>query len=321
MATTSPPTANPPRSIAFYYSVIILGALLISFAPILVKALDARVGATAIGFWRTFTGGLFLFMICAVTGRSLKIDKRILPVAALAGFLFCGDLFVWHRSIFLAGAGIATILANTQVFATAVLSTVVFKERLTLRFMAAAVSAIGGVVLLVGIGSDFHFNETYIAGVAFGLATGLFYASYIVTLRVGGNRSHGVGTLSMMAWVSIFSSIFLFLTGLIEGETYAPPDTYSWVILLLLGFFVQGLAWWGISSALPKIPASRAGLLLLLQPVLATVWGWFYFDEQLSLMQLLGAAITLTAIYVGAVSRRTVAMPQKNGDPQASRRL
>ncbi|MEW5995163.1 MAG: EamA family transporter, partial [Candidatus Zixiibacteriota bacterium] len=59
--------------------------------------------------------------------------------------------------------------------------------------------------------------------------------------------------------------------------------------------------WWAIASSLPKINASRSGLALLLQPVLATVWGVLFFGEYLTPIQIAGALITLAAIYVGSV--------------------
>jgi drug/metabolite transporter (DMT)-like permease len=69
---------------------------------------------------------------------------------------------------------------------------------------------------------------------------------------------------------------------------------------------VQALGWWAIFSSLSQIQASRAGLILLLQPTLATVWGWIAFSERLSIEQLIGATITIAAIYYGSTYRKPV---------------
>jgi drug/metabolite transporter (DMT)-like permease len=45
---------------------------------------------------------------------------------------------------------------------------------------------------------------------------------------------------------------------------------------------------------------SRAGLVLLAQPVLATIWGALFFDEILSPRQIGGAALTILAIGLGS---------------------
>ncbi|NCQ33655.1 hypothetical protein GW813_00995 [bacterium] len=49
---------------------------------------------------------------------------------------------------------------------------------------------------------------------------------------------------------------------------------------------------------------ATAGLILLLQPVLATVWGRLAFAETLDPVQMLAAALTLGAIYLGTAGSR-----------------
>jgi len=280
------------------------GALCISFAAIFVKLLGREImGPTAIAFWRMFFGALILFAWAIFKKDRLVLKWQVLKWLALAGFLFFLDLYFWHRSILYAGAGMATILANTQVFATAVLSFFIFKEKLTLKFFSAAVSAIIGVVLLIGVGSDFELTQLYLRGVFYGLLTGLFYANYLVTIKHAGHKMASMDFIVLMAWTSLFSSVFLGVTGVVEGETMLPPSFYAVLILFALALVAQALGWWAISTSLSKIEGSQSGLILLLQPVLATVWGVIFFGEYLTLIQLIGGLVTLTAIYIGSVRR------------------
>ena len=199
----------------------------------------------------------------------------------------------------------ATILANTQVFATAVLSFLIFKERLGVTFLVAAVAAVIGVTLLVGIGSDFELTALYLRGVVFGLLTGLVYAHYLVTIKFAGQRQQSTDFIVLIAWTSLFSALFLGSSALIEGGVLLPPDWWTVFILFSLALVAQALGWWAIATSLSKIEASRSSLILLLQPVLATVWGVLFFSEHLTWMQLAGAVITLGAIYVGSIRRTT----------------
>ena len=72
----------------------------------------------------------------------------------------------------------------------------------------------------------------------------------------------------------------------------------------LLGYavFSQVIGWVLITGSLPRIRASLAGLLLLLQPSLAFVWDVLFFDKQTTLFNWVGAAVTLAAIHVGATA-------------------
>ncbi|MEW5993924.1 MAG: DMT family transporter [Candidatus Zixiibacteriota bacterium] len=281
------------------------GATCISFAAIFVKLLGMeRMWPTAIGFWRTLFGAAILFGWTSLRGNRLAVPGPVILWSLAAGFLFFLDLFFWHRSILYSGAGMATILANTQVFGTAVLSYLVLRERLSLKFFVAAVCAIIGVVLLIGIGSNIELTTPYLRGVLFGLLTGVVYAHYIIVLKIAGHKDDRLSFLTLMAWTSLFSAFFLGVAGLIESDPLLPPDWFSVGILFVLGLVAQAMGWWLIAGSLPRINASRSGLALLLQPVLATVWGVIFFGEYLTLIQILGAVITLLAIYVGSVRVR-----------------
>jgi drug/metabolite transporter (DMT)-like permease len=278
------------------------GAVCISFAGVFVKLLGMeKMGPTAIGFWRTLIGAAILFTWTALRNNRLSMPAPVMRWSALAGFIFFLDLFFWHRSILYAGVGMATMLANTQVFGTAILSYFVFKEKLTLKFFAAALCAIVGVCLLIGIGSNSELSARYMKGVALGLLTGLVYANYIVSLKTAGQKEKSLSFLTLMAWTSLFSALFLGTAGVLENDKLMPPDFESIGLLFALALVAQVLGWWAISSSLPKIDASRSGLALLLQPVLATVWGVLVFGEYLTLIQIAGALMTLTAIYIGSI--------------------
>ncbi len=283
---------------------LVFGAVCISFAPVFVKMLGVGLmSPTSIGFWRTLFGAVFLFIIAVIRKSSFRINRSLIGWTALAGFLFSADLFFWHRSIIYSGAGIATILANTQVFGTAVLSFFIFREKLSTKFMVAAIGAFAGVALLIGLGSEIEMSGRYLRGVLYGLITGVAYANYLVTLKYAGHKQALPDFVTLMAWVSLFTSLFLGSAAVIEDSGFFPPDLYALFILILLGLVPQTIGWWSISSGLSGVKASQAGLILLLQPILATVWGIMFFEEALTLMQTLGALLTLLAIYIGSVSR------------------
>lgn len=295
---------NDTRSTLFNPLILLtFGAVCISFAPVFVKLVGGeRLGPTAMGFWRTLFGALVLFSVLLIRGSRLSLSPRLLKFAALAGFIFFVDLFIWHRSVIYSGAGMSTILANTQVFITAILSFFIFKEKLSLRFWVAAVSAIGGIALLVGLATDeVIFDTKYLWGIAFGLITGVVYAHYLVTMRWVSHREVIPDVMLFIAWTSAFSALFLGVSATLESAPMIPPDTASWIYLISLGLVAQALGWWAITSSLAKIVASRAGLILLLQPTLAMVWGVLMFSEQFTPTQALGATITLTAIYFGGL--------------------
>lgn len=290
---------------------VAVGAAMISTAAVFVKlAAAAGVGESAIGAWRCLIGALVLFPVAAMAGAPWVPPKRVLLVAAFAGMCFAVDLFVWHRSIVVVGAGMATILANTQVFWTTGLARLFYRAPIRTAFLLAACVAFVGVVLLVGLGSDVEFTPTYTRGVVFGLSTGLAYAGYVLSiqraavLQAADPQTQMLPSLarsmSILAWASLVTGSLLALASAVEGESLVPPEPRSWWLLIGLALVPQVLGWIAITGGLQKVAAARGALVLLIQPILATVWGVVLFAETLSVIQIIGAVMTLVAVYWGS---------------------
>jgi len=284
--------------------LLVLGAISIGFAPVFIKFVALKgMGLNAIAFWRMAISGTMLFTITIARGKSPSMPIQNILWAALAGFILSLDFGIWHRSIMFVGAGLSTILGNTQVFNTAILSYLIFKEKLTGRFFVAAFAAMIGVTLLTGIGSDIHFTEKYVWGIVFGLFVGLLYAFYLIVLRKVSTSKAKPDTMTFIAWICLFCTIFMGSASFFESGKFMPPDLISWTYFIGLGLLVQVFGWWAIFSSMSKIETSRVGLVLLLQPALATVWGYLLFKENLSILQVSGGILTLASIYYGIKSR------------------
>ncbi|UCC44266.1 MAG: EamA family transporter, partial [Candidatus Zixiibacteriota bacterium] len=94
------------------------------------------------------------------------------------------------------------------------------------------------------------------------------------------------------------------VVGVAESEPFLPTRWQAIVPLVGLGLMVQVLGWWTITSVISRVKTAQAGLILLLQPTLATVWGALLFAELLTPMQIAGAVVTLAAMYVGSTQKR-----------------
>jgi drug/metabolite transporter (DMT)-like permease len=276
-----------------------------SFSPIIVKLLGRNIiGPTAIAFWRTFIGGLALVLIAKLERKSLGMAPAPMAWCLFTGTFFALDLTLWHYAIIYVGSGMACLLGNTHVFATAVISWLVFKEKLTLRFLVAAPAGIGGLALLVGVFSEkVVFTPLYIRGLVFGFLTALMYSMYLVGIKKASDHKSRPSPAVIMTWICLTSAVFLAVGSFFENKPSLPPDFRAVSLLMILGVIGQALSWWGIVHSIKKIAIHHAALILLLQPVLAMVWGYLFFNEVLSISQIIGAVITLNAIYSGSIRR------------------
>lgn len=288
----SPPSLRPGLALA----QVALGALLISVAPVWVRL--APVGPTAAGFYRMLVGAIVLLPLAIVRRERLWAGRRAFGFVIWASICFTLDLVFWHMSIHRVGPGLATILANFQVFLLAGFGLLVLRERLHWQLAVAVPAALMGLFLFVGVRWDGLAVE-YKAGVGLGLLTAVVYGSYLLVLRASQARPNRLEPLPNLLAICAVTAVLLVPVALWRGESLALPDVRTGAILAAYGITAQGLGWLLISRGIPYVEATRAGLVLLLQPALAFVWDVLFFGRPTGGTDVLGAILALGAIYVG----------------------
>jgi len=278
---------------------VALGAVCISFAPALVNWIG--VGPTLVALYRTGMAALVLVPWVFLRRRDAirTIPRTTALSLALAGLAFAVDLFAWHRSVRYAGTGLGTMLANTQVFYLSALGILLYGEAVTRRFVGGVALAVVGLVLLAGERPAWADPDVYGTGVLYGVLTGAAYSCYILSLERAQRTHPALGPPGTLAGALVAATIVLGPMTLGAGEL-ALPGTRDLLLLVALALGPQILGWILIVRGLQTAPVSRAGLVLLAQPALATMWGTLFFGEVLTGRQIAGAVLTLVAIALGS---------------------
>lgn len=279
---------------------LILGALMISFSAVFVKLVT--ISPTASAFYRMLFGGLILLGVLLWRRERPRLNTTAVSMVFLAGAFFAGDLAFWHRSILHVGPGIATLLANFQVFILALTGVLIFREKLTRAQIAAIPLAVLGLALLVG--SDWaHLPESYRIGVGLGLLTACCYAAYILSLRRLREEAASNSAFAAITLISLTTALLLGLLMLAEHNSFVIPDWRNAGWLIAYGVFGQVLGWVLISNGIHRVRASQVGLILLLQPLFAFIWDCAFFGRRFNVIEISGAALALGAIYLGSLKR------------------
>lgn len=276
---------------------LVFGVAMVSFSAVFVKLVT--VEPTAAAFWRMLFGGLVLAAITFARREKLWFGARAMLPAGLAAFWFMLDLVFWHRSILFVGPGLATLLANFQVFLLALAGLLLYREQPSWRLGAGVLLAMAGLGMLVAP-EWFTLGSEYQLGVIFGLITAVCYAAYILTLRASRVADLAPSIYANMAVLSLTCALLLGIVALGQGESLAIHNPVDAAWLFAYGVVAQLLGWVMISKSLPSLRASTVGLILLLQPTLAFAWDVVFFDRRLLPVQIIGAALALAAIYLGS---------------------
>ena len=161
-------------------ALMIISAVLISFSGVMVTI--AQVPAIVSAFYRVFFGSIFLIIACISRKEFKKRTLKSNLLAILCGLAFAMDLWAWHHSILYVGPGLATLLANCQVFVLALFGFLVFKEKIGVKFIISVPLAFTGLIFIIE--QDIStLSPQYQSGVFLGLATALFYSVFLLLLR------------------------------------------------------------------------------------------------------------------------------------------
>jgi drug/metabolite transporter (DMT)-like permease len=237
-----------------------------------------------------------LALLAADERRRLGPAERRPGATVLAGVIFAANLALYHHTIDLVGAGLATVLGNLQIVVVAFFAWLVLHERPERRVVVAVPIVVGGVVLISGVLEAGAYGDDPGRGAVFGIFTSLAYAAYILLMRsanAGPRRPAGP-----LVEATLAAAVCLLAYGLLTGTVDVTPgwEATGWLVLLALSSQVVG--WLLISISLPALPAALGSLLLLVQPVGAVLLGVVLLGEAPSAVQLGGVLVVLVGVLV-----------------------
>ena len=279
---------------------LFIGAALISLSPIWVRLVD--VSPTTSGFYRVLFGSVVLVVYLLVLRKRVEFSTQAWLVLTVAALFLALDLWFWHRSIDFIGPGLATLLANFQVFIMMIAGFLFLKQTPRLKQLVAVPMALVGLALIVGLDWN-NLPADYRLGVVFGLLTAVVYAGYLLSLRQARQHSSYRVPTREIAVVSVICTVMMAASIIAEGETLVIPTYPDVGWLLAYGVLSHSLGGLFIASSLPQVTAAEAGLALLSQPTLSFIWDVVLFDRPMTSLELLGAFVALAAIFLG--SRRS----------------
>ena len=280
-----------------YFILLAFGAMLIGFAPIFVKW--SMLSSSAIAFYRMFLTIPFLFILNYLINKRLTFkvnNKKTILYTALASLAFTTDLTLWHFSMTITSVSNATIIVNSAPIFVAILSFIIFKEKLSKGFVLSFFITYTGIIGLI------YFSNNYINGKFLGdilcLIAALFYGIYLLIISKLGKEN----SLNIIFYTTFFCCLFSIIPMLIDGGDIFPSSNFVCAKLILLAVLCQLGGQYFITHAIGKISASGGSIGLLMQPITATILAAFLFNEVLNTMQVVFVLVAMFGIYLARIN-------------------
>ena len=293
------------RNSWFHYLILFIGILCISWSAIFVKLADVS-GLTS-AFYRMFIGFMGVLPIWFFRHKPITNIESV-RIAVLCGVIFAFDIAVWNISILLTKAAISTLIANLAPVWVGFGAILFLKEKPGKVFWIGTTIALLGVAVIVGV--DKIVESKLNLGHFLAILASLFYACYLLIMRKGRLYLDTV-TFTMISMG--VSSIVLLIICLVSGTQLSGFTLKAWEALIGIGLISQLAGWLAINYAMGFMPATFASVSLLSQSVFTALIAVPVLGEKLTSMEILGAAIVLTGIFLvnKKMFKRKVAVQQE----------
>lgn len=295
------------------YAMVMTAATLFAINGVVSKViLSSGLSSLRLTEVRITGAAIGLVLIVAVARpASLRVTRRELPFLAAFGIL--GLAFVqwlYFLAIHRLEIGIALLIQYLAPLLVALWVRFVVHRPVRRRLWLALALALFGLMLVVEIWEGGTLDGV---GVAAALAAAVAFAFYILMAEEGVKRRDAV---SLSAFGFVFGALFFACIQPwwsypwhIVGEDVSLLGNLSstqlpvWALMcwmIVLGAIVPFVLFVG---SLHHIPATRASILAMLEPVVATAVAWAWLDESLGAVQVVGGVIVLAGIVLAQTAR------------------
>jgi DME family drug/metabolite transporter len=274
--------------------------LLVLSAAFLFSTGGAAIKATTLSAWQVagFRSGiaavaLFLLLPAWRRGWSTR--------TLLVGASYAATLILYVTANKLTTAANSIFLQATAPLYVLLLAPRLLGEPLRRSDLAlAALLVLGGILFFVRVDPALATAPDPLRGNLVAAASGLTWALTLLGLRwlarSEGTESAGGAVIAGNAIAFAVSAPLAF------PVTESVP--LDWAVVAYLGLFQIGLAYVAMTRGIRRIPVFEASLLLLMEPVLNSVWAWLMHGEQPGPASLLGCAVILVVSLATAFRAR-----------------
>lgn len=247
--------------------------------------------------YRVFTALILIALFIIVAGKAkLKQDLTVFKAGTkkerlklsglilLSSVLLMGNWFTFIYAVNHVSLTSAAFAYMVCPLITAFGGFFILKEHLTpLKLLGLGIALVS--ILLLATGS--------IREVLWSVGIASVYAFYLIIQRF----ITQVDKLNMLAINLLISAVFMLPYFFIDGTPF-PTDALFWIVIIIIALAFTLIPLFLNLYALIELPSSTLGIIMYINPIIAFMIAFMYFNEPYHLNQLLAYGLLVIAIVV-----------------------
>ena len=280
-----------------------LAAAMVVFGTIGLFVRNIAMPSSVIAFVRGAVGTAFLVIFCLATGKKFSFNKvkRKLLLLCLSGAAIGVNwifLFEAYRFTTVATATLCYYMAPIFVI---IMSSFIYKEKLTAKKICCTVAALIGMVFVSGVAETGIDKISEMKGVILGVLAAVFYSSVVLM-----NKSLGSVPAYDKTIVQLFGAAAVILPYCLATVSMSDIslDKKSIIMLLVVSIVHTGIAYTAYFGSMKNLTSQTIAIMSYIDPIVAVVLSALLLKENMSALSILGAVMILTATFLSEVNLR-----------------
>lgn len=242
---------------------------------------------------RYLIAGLVLFIVMILC-RQHKVERRDLMLLAWIGFIgyfvSIGAQFVGTK---LSDAHTGALITTSSPVFTVLMARPLLKETLDARKLAALFLSMLGIVMVIGFNPE---SEKSWQGSLFLLIAAITWAFLSIYVKKASAR---YSTLTITTYAVLFAAVFTTPVAIGEMQLYEVrlfASSLVWLGTLYIGIVSTAIALFLWNKGMDLMDAGVGSLFMCFQPVVGSMLGWLWLNENLTLSFVAGATLILAGL-------------------------
>ncbi len=284
-----------------FTSKMSLAGAMVVFGTIGLFVRNIAMPSSVIAFIRGAVGTAFLVIFCLLTGKKFsfnKVKEKILLLCLSGAAIGINWIFLFeaYRYTTVATATLCYYMAPIFVI---VMSSVIYKEKLTVKKICCTLAALVGMVFVSGITETGIGNVAEMKGVILGVLAAVFYSSVVLM-----NKSLGSVPAYDKTIVQLFGAAAVILPYCIATVKVSEIafDKKSVLMLLIVSIVHTGIAYTAYFGSMKNLQSQTIAIMSYIDPIVAIVLSAVVLKEKMSVLSIIGAAMILSATLLSEIN-------------------
>jgi len=278
--------------------LLILALFSVSTSPIIGRALTG-VGAVSISFWRMFIAAIVLWIFSAIKPQNKMHSKNNLLKTVLAGILLGIHFALFFEAIKITKIANATFLGTLAPLFTLCIELFILKRIYNKSVLLGLFFTLIGSIIILGY--QFDLESKYTLGNLYAVICSICIA---LALMIGERVRSQENTVVYTRTLYLSASFTLLLIALCINEQLTGYNLNEYLGLVFLGLVPTILGHNSIYYSIRYVSPTIAAAFPLGEPIIATIFAYFIFHEQITVNIFLGGIITMSGLILISIYKK-----------------